>query len=63
MTRNQFNIQFSRYRNNPEALKRFLIKNTVKPSIKVRLSGHVSKQTLTLLSMQVKKELAIKYGW
>ncbi len=63
MTKSEFNIQVSRYRSNPEALKRFLMRSTKKPSIKVRLSGEVSKYTLTLMTLQVKKELSKKYGW
>ena len=63
MTKNQFNLQLGKYRNNPERLKRFLLQHTRKPAVKVRLTGQVSKQTLVLMSIQVKKELAKKYGW
>jgi hypothetical protein len=63
LTKNQFNIQLGRCRGNPEALKRFLIRNTSSPAIRARLSGEASKTTLQQMTMRVKKELSAKYGW
>jgi hypothetical protein len=63
LTRSQFNIELGRCRGNPEALKRFLMRVTRKPSVRVRLSGEVSKTTINRMSLTVKKELAERYDW